>query len=396
MKKQISIIGGGPSALLLAAFLDGSKFDVTIYEKNKSLGRKFLVAGNGGFNLTHSEPILELIERYTPSNFLKDALLTFSNTDLQSWFHDIGISTFVGSSKRVYPVEGIKPVEVLNAILTVLKQKEVTIKYGYSWVGWNDENQSVFNSGETLEGEYTVFALGGGSWKVTGSDGGWLNQFKEKEIAIKDFYPSNCAYKVSWPSNFIDKYEGYPLKNIAITCSGKKQKGEVVLTRFGIEGNAIYALSPQIRTELTENSQSSIVIDLKPNLSIESVLNKIKASKYNKTTDILRQDLKLSPVQLGMVKAYVSKDDFLDSEVLAKRLKALSLEVVGTEELDKAISTVGGVKLSSVNSNFELNDLPNQYCIGEMLDWDAPTGGYLLQACFSMGISLARHFNSIS
>ena len=150
-----------------------------------------------------------------------------------------------------------------------------------------------------------------------------------------------------------------------------------------------------IRDRLKGN-EAKIEVDLKPNLTFDTVLNKIKTSKYKKTTDVLRQDLKLSPVQLGLVKAYISKEDFLDSELLAKRIKALSVEVVGTEELDKAISTVGGVKLSSVNSNFELNNLPNQYCIGEMLDWDAPTGGYLLQACFSMGVYLARHFNSIS
>jgi uncharacterized flavoprotein (TIGR03862 family) len=396
MKKQISIIGGGPSALVLAAFIDESKYSVTIYEKNKSVGRKFLVAGDGGFNLTHSESINEFVENYTPSGFLKEALLAFSNTDLQSWLNEIGVPTFIGSSKRVYPEEGIKPIEVLNAILNKLKQKKVNFKFEYNWVGWNDLDQPIFDNKEVLETEFIVFSLGGGSWKVTGSDGGWLNKFKDYGVLVENFKPSNCAYKVSWNPDFIKKCQGEPLKNIAITCSGKRKKGEVVITKFGLEGNAIYALSPQIRAELIQNSVSEIEIDLKPNLRFDTVLNKIKASKYKKTTEVLRKDLKLSTTQLGLVKAYISKEAFLNPELLAQNIKNLKLELIGAEVLDKAISSVGGVSLKAVNSNFELKSIPNQYCIGEMLDWDAPTGGYLLQACFSMGVSLANQFNSAS
>ena len=283
MKKQISIIGGGPAAFLLAAYLDETKFEVTIYEKNKSLGRKFLVAGKGGFNLTHSESINEMIERYTPSEFLKVALLEFSNVDLQNWLKENGILTFVGSSKRVYPQQNIKPIEVLNAILKVLEQKSVTVKYEHKWIGWGINNSILFKTKENeinINPDYVVFALGGGSWKVTGSDGNWLSLFKEKGILVSDFQPSNCAFKVKWDNTFIKQYEGKPLKNIAISCGRKMQKGEVVITQFGLEGNAIYALSPQIRKLINLNQTADIYLDLKPTLTAETILHKIKKYKY--------------------------------------------------------------------------------------------------------------------
>lgn len=393
MKRQISIIGGGPSALMLAAFIDEAKFDVTIYEKNKSVGRKFLVAGDGGFNLTHSESIAAFINRYTPADLLKEVLFSFSNTDLQEWLKSIGVPTFVGSSKRVYPEDGIKPIEVLNCILNVLYEKGIKIKYEYEWNGWNELNQPIFTNGKTVEEGSFVFALGGGSWKVTGSDGSWLSLFKNKGIDTEKLYPSNCAYQIEGSAELKRKYAGQPLKNIEISCGGQSQKGEVVLTDFGLEGNAIYALSPQIRKQLANKDKSIISLDLKPSISVEALLQKIQKSKHRKISDILKKDLKLSSVQMALLKNYVSKDDFLNLESLAKNIKSLIIEVVGVDLIDKAISTVGGINLSEIDSNFELKKLPNQYCIGEMLNWDAPTGGYLLQACFSMGVSLANHYN---
>jgi uncharacterized flavoprotein (TIGR03862 family) len=354
MKNQISIIGGGPSALILAAFIDETKFDVTIYEKNKSVGRKFLVAGDGGFNLTHSESIDTFVSRYTPLDFLKEALISFSNTDLQDWLKSIGVSTFVGSSKRVYPVEGIKPIEVLNSILNVLQEKGVNIKYGHEWSGWDTLNQPIFTNGKTIERGRIVFALGGGSWKVTGSNGSWLSLFKDSGIGTQEFYPSNCAYQIDWNSDLRINYAGQPLKNIEISCAGQSQKGEVVLTDFGLEGNAVYALSPQIRKQLTNENKSIISLDLKPSLSAEVLLQKIRKSKHRKISDILKKDLKLSRVQLALLKSYVSKDDFINPESLAKNIKSLIIEVVGVDLIDKAISTVGGINLSEIDSNFEL------------------------------------------
>jgi uncharacterized flavoprotein (TIGR03862 family) len=396
VKKSVSIIGGGPAALLLAVFLDDQKFKVTLYEKNKALGRKFMVAGKGGFNLTHSESIDQLIERYTPSHFLKEALLTFDNHDFRKWIDTIGIPTYIGSSKRVYPESGIKPIAVLNAILTVLDKQGIDIQYQHTWTGWNGNHDLVFNTDTVLKSDYTIFALGGSSWKVTGSDGSWLDLFKKQGIDTLPFQASNCGFQINWPEDFIKEHEGSPLKNITISCLNKSQKGEAVITNFGLEGNAIYALSPQIREELDRNQKATLFLDLKPTLSYDDLLQKIKKSTLKKTSDTLRKELKLSEVQIGLLKKYLSKETYLNSELLAQNIKKLSVEVIGSALINEAISTTGGVQLDALDKNFQLKAMKNQYCIGEMLDWDAPTGGYLLQACFSMGVHVAKHLNTIS
>lgn len=394
MKKTITIIGGGSAAIALAAFLDNEKFEVTIFEKNKALGRKFLVAGDGGFNLTHSEDITSFIERYTPSHFLKEALLNFKNTDFRNWLDSIGIPTYIGSSKRVYPKEGIKPIEVLKAIQTVLIEKGVKIECNKTFTGWDKNNNLEFNNQEIIPSDYTIFALGGGSWKVTGSDGSWLPIFEKKGINIIPFQASNCGYHIKWENDFILKHAGVPLKNISISCLNKTQKGEVVITKFGLEGNAIYALSPEIRLALNKHKKATIHIDLKPTLSYEDIVLKLNNSKCKTTTEALKIELKLSTAQVGLLKNYVSKEDFLTIETLAQKIKNLPLKVIKSAELNESISTVGGISLSAIDLNFQLNTIKKNYCIGEMLDWDAPTGGYLLQACFSMGVSLAQHLNA--
>ena len=396
MKKSVSIVGGGPAALMLAALLDCKKYNVTIYEKNKTLGRKFLVAGKGGFNLTHSEPIETLINRYTPSDFLEESLKKFDNQDLRKWLKSIGIPTYIGSSKRVYPEKGIKPIAVLNAILAVLETQNVEVKYNHNWTGWGLNNTLIFNSDSEITSDYTIFALGGGSWKVTGSDGLWVDLFKIKVITTVPFQASNCAYQVNWPEDFIADHEGSPLKNIAISCMNKSQKGEAVITRFGLEGNAIYALSPQIREELAKHQKATIYLDLKPSLGHQDILNKIENSNYKKTSETLQKELKLSLAQIGLLKKYLSKETYLNPDLLAKNIKKLSIEITGSAMLNEAISTTGGVALNAIDENFQIKKMKNHYCIGEMLDWDTPTGGYLLQACFSMGAQLAKHLNSIS
>jgi uncharacterized flavoprotein (TIGR03862 family) len=395
MKKTISIIGSGPSSLLLAAFLDTEKFDITIFEKNKTAGRKFLVAGKGGFNLTHSESISNFIERYTPSDFLKDALLNFTNNDFRNWLKDIRIPTFIGSSKRVYPKEGIKPISVLNTILNHLKERGVTLKFEHTFSGWDAENNIIIND-KTITSDYTVFSLGGGSWKITGSNGTWIDTFKEKEIKTVPFEASNCAFKIDWKPNFINQNEGNPLKNITISCDGKTQKGEAIITKFGLEGNAIYGLSPQIRATLKSEEKARIYIDFKPTFSLEEVTLRVKNSSFKNTTQILKKELKLSTSQIDLLKTYLSKEDYLNSEILAKYIKEFPLEITALGILDAAISTVGGIDLDAVDTNFQLRKIKNQFCIGEMLNWDTPTGGYLIQGCVSSGVYLAKHLNNIN
>ena len=394
MKKRIAIIGSGSSAFLLAAFLDTEKFSVTIYEKNKKAGRKFLVAGKGGFNLTHSEPIDQLIKRYTPDDFLNKALLDFTNIDFRDWLDKIEVPTYIGSSKRIYPKEGIKPIELLTSILNHLKEKGITIKYEHTFSDWDDKDNPIINK-KTIQTDYTVFSLGGGSWKVTGSDGNWLDTFSKKGIKTKPFKASNCSYQVAWKDKFIQKHEGTPLKNITISCNNRIQKGEAVITKFGLEGNSIYGLGPQIRDKLLTDSKATVFIDFKPSLTAEKIHSKITLSNHKNTTQILKKELKLSAPIIELLKTSISKAAYLNAESLSKNIKKFPLEIVNTASVDEAISTVGGIDLKAVSENFELKKMANQFCIGEMLDWDAPTGGYLLQACASNGVHLAKHLNEI-
>lgn len=390
MRQAIHIIGGGTSSLFLAAFLDLEKFEVTIHEQHKTLGRKFLVAGDGGFNLTHSESIVPFIERYSPPSFLRDTLLNFSNTDLIRWFHDIGIETFIGSSKRVYPIQGIKPIDVLKAIENHLVQRKVNFTFNSKFTGFINGKTTLNN--KPLPDDIVVFALGGGSWKVTGSDGHWLESFKQASIPTTPFIAANCAFEIEWPKDLVTQFEGSPLKNIQISCGNKTQKGEAVITSFGLEGNAIYALSPIIQEELEKEGTSKINIDLKPSLDLTTILTRIQNSKRN-IGETLKHEIKLDSTQRSLLKHHLSKEEYTDPLQLANAIKGLRLEVSAPGPLDRAISTAGGVLLNAVNEQFELKGKANHYCIGEMLDWNAPTGGYLIQGCASMGVWLAKYFN---
>lgn len=393
MKKSIAIIGGGPSALFTAAFLDSNKFDIIIYEKKKSLGRKFLVAGDGGFNLSHGEHIDKIITRYTPTSFLKNALLNFTNEDLRNWLLSINIPSFIGSSNRIYPKKGIKPITVLANIKKFLIDKNVQFLYNYEWKGWSDKSELIFNDNKIVRADYTIFSLGGASWKITGSEGNWTDNFKEKDINTLPFLPANCAYKVNWKSDFISKNEGLPLKNIALSCLDKKQKGELVITKFGLEGNAIYALSSEIQSQLSKHKKATVFLDLKPMFSLNELTHKINTSQLRTTTDILKKRLKLSLPQIELLKTILSKEEFTDKTILSSKIKALPITINAAAKINEAISTTGGISLNEVTENFEFKKIKNSYCIGEMLDWNAPTGGYLLQACFSMGAYLAKHLN---
>lgn len=392
MKKTVAIIGGGPSALAAAAFLDPELFDITIYEKNKSLGRKFLVAGKGGFNLTHSEPIEQLISRYSESSILDASLKAFTNEDLRSWLQEVGVPTYIGSSKRVYPEKGIKPIEVLNKLLAVLKEKSVKICYEKEWTGWNDQKEIIFKSGESISADYTIFSLGGASWKVTGSNGSWIDTFAQFGIKTIPFLPSNCAFEVNWSPDLLKKTEGMPLKNIALGAGDAYCKGELVITKFGMEGNAIYALSPEIQTQLLESGFATVYLDMKPTYSEEQILTKMCDSTL-KTTEILKRKLNLSKVQIDLLKGCLTKEEFLSKLQLTEKIKYFPLKIQSAAPLDEAISTTGGISMDAISQNFELKKVKGNYCIGEMLDWNAPTGGYLLQACFSMGVFLAKNLN---
>ncbi len=396
MKKSIAIIGSGPAALMLAATLDENTFEVTIYERNSAPARKFLVAGDGGFNLTHSENVEQFISRYTPSHFLEKSIRSFNNSDLRNWLNDIGIETFIGTSKRVFPIKPNKPIDVLNAFLSNLKEKNVQLKTKMEWKGWTEKDELLFqndNKELIVKSDLTIFSLGGASWSKTGSTGNWTAYFTDKNIAIVPFQPSNCAYHVKWNSNFQLLAAGKPLKNISIFCDGIEKKGEVVITQFGIEGGAVYALSPKIRKQLNKNKIAEIFLDLKPMLTTEAVRAKLSSPGNNTISNLLSKELKLNNIAIALLKSILTKEEFTNTALLTGKIKQLPLQITGMAPIDEAISTVGGIALNEMDENFQLKKLPGHFAIGEMLDWDAPTGGYLLQGCFSMGHYLAQQLN---
>ncbi|MCU0361029.1 MAG: TIGR03862 family flavoprotein [Bacteroidia bacterium] len=398
MKKTVNIIGGGPSAMMLASELNVRKFEVNVYEKNSTLGRKFLVAGQGGFNLTHSEPPEKFIKRYHPSSFLESAFLSFSNQHFIKWLSTFGIETFVGSSGRIFPTKGIKPIQVLNALLKHLVERGVKIYTDYEWEGFTVNNDLIFKSREgkkTISADITVFGLGGASWPITGSKGDWLHHFSAKGVLVNPFEASNCALKIAWPKDLLAKLEGKAIKNCVFSCGNHSHAGEAVLTGFGIEGSGVYPLSVPLRAALKTEKETTLCVDFKPNLSEEKLLEKLLSHKntisYSKR---LQVNLNLSDVQRVLIKHYLKKEDFLNPERLVYFIKHFPLRILGLGPIDDAISAVGGISIDALTEHFELKKIKNTYAIGEMLDYDAPTGGYLLQSCFSMGHYLAQHLNS--
>ena len=393
--KNLTIIGGGPAALMLSAQINTEKYNVTLIEKKKSVGRKFLVAGKGGLNLTHNSSLEELISQYFPSEFMDPVIRQFSNMDFINWLNHHGIATFIGSSNRVFPGLELKPIEVLNKIVEYISSKKIKFQLDTTWLGWNEDGHLCFDKIEDIESDIVVFALGGASWKVTGSDGKWSKNFEERGVSVLPFRAANCAFEVDWNKDFITTHEGKPLKNIALTYNGHFSKGELVISKFGLEGNAIYALSHKIQEKLLTEKSTLIHLDLKPTMTVDQIRSKIKGSKLSKVTDILKKVLNLDRTSIGLLKHYTDKDTFLKIDVLAETIKSVPIIIKSPEALDKAISTLGGIALDEIDENFQCKKIPGSYAIGEMLDWYAPTGGYLLQGCFSMGFVLAKYLNEL-
>ncbi len=393
--KKLTIIGGGPAALMLAAELDTRKYKVTLCERKKTMGRKFLVAGEGGLNLTYNSSIEELIKRYFPSDFMAPIIRQFTNADLISWLNTHDIPTFIGSSNRVFPELELKPIEVLNKILGFIAAREIEFKLNTKWVGWDTEGDLSFEEIEAIQSDIVVFAMGGSSWKVTGSDGGWKKLFEDRGVHVQPFRAANCAFEIDWDKDFIEQHEGKPLKNIALTYANHFSTGELVISKFGLEGNAIYALSQKIQDKLLTEESVVIHLDLKPTMTVEQLRAKYKNAGRSKVTDILKKDLNLDRTSIGLLKQFTAKDTFSNPDLLVETIKSVPVTIKSAGGLDEAISTLGGIALEEIDENFQCKKIPNTYAIGEMIDWYAPTGGYLLQGCFSMGFVLAKYLNGL-
>lgn len=376
-KDQIVIIGAGPAGLMAAQTLAEKGFKVHIYEQNKAAARKFLVAGNGGFNLTHSEEIENFIQKYDApeiQNIVKD----FDNQKVISWLSNLEITTYVGSSGKIFPTKNFKPIQVLKAWLDHLEKLGVEIHYEYQFVDF-DENFVFFkNIDNEIKIKYSklILAMGGGSWKKTGSDAKWIEILAQKNITIKPLESANSGYNTNVQ---IHQLQGQYLKNIKISFNENEKTGELIFTKYGLEGSPVYYLN-----RFTRNHDFPLVLylDLKPNLSENEILKQLKGSE--KISSVLKRNLKLSTTALNLLKT-LDKESYTNIEILAKMIKKFPIEVLGFRPIDEVISTAGGVSFSELNEQLALKKFPNIFCVGEMIDWEAPTGGYLLQACFSTG-----------
>lgn len=397
-KPKIVIIGGGTSALLLACELNSQIFDVHIYDSNAALGRKFLVAGDGGLNLTHAEDPFEFIKKYSPSSFIQKAFNDFNNNDLRLWLKEkLDIDTYVGSSGKIFPIKGIKPIQVLNQFLNFIKSNAVKVHHKHTLKSINGSSM-VFETPKgdiNVNGEIVVFCLGGASWPVTGSNGLWVKLFKQKNIQLNQFEPSNCKFKIEWSNALKKNLIGQALKNCEYKVNDKTSLGETVITEFGIEGNGVYPLSEEIRRSIRLHQKALLSIDFKPQMSVAQIKSKLESSKETNRGQTLKVDLKLNPLQIELIKLQCNKTEYLNNDFLANKLKNLNVIITECGEIEDAISSVGGIALSEITENFELKKWPKHFAIGEMLDYDAPTGGYLLQSCFSMAHHLAKHLNTI-
>jgi len=365
---------------------------VTIYERMPTAGRKLLMAGRGGLNLTHSEPLSPFIARYgRAAERMRAPIESFDPQAARAWSETLGQQTFVGSSGRVFP-KSMKASPLLRAWLQRLAERGIELKVRHRWLGWRD-GQLVFSApgGEVMaEADAVVLALGGASWPSLGTDGSWASLLREAGIDVATLRPSNCGFRVSWSDHFKQRFEGHPLKRIALTHADVTARGEVVLTSSGIEGGAVYAISAALRDDLERAGHAQVTLDLRPDIP-EQALAALLARPRGKQSmsQFLRKAAKLSAEAIGLLQenAHAAQTSLgtLTAGELAALIKGLRLSIEATAPIDKAISSAGGISWQELDSHFMLLKRPGIFAAGEMLDWEAPTGGYLLQGCLATG-----------
>ncbi len=388
---QVAIIGGGPAGLMAAEVLSQAGIKVDLYDGMPSVGRKFLLAGVGGMNITHSEAYPAFLSRYAErAPHMAPLLRAFGADALCQWIHDLGIETFVGSSGRVFPTD-MKAAPLLRAWLKRLRDAGVVIHTRHRWLGWNEHGDLRIDSPASeiiVKPDATLLALGGGSWSRLGSDGAWMLPLEQRGVGLAPLQPSNCGFEVqAWSELMVSKFAGAPLKNIAIGLNDDIPRlGECVITATGIEGSLIYALSAPIRDAINQQGSATIHIDLLPGRPVDKVEAALRKPRGSRSmSKHLHSQLGLDGVKAALLRELTAADAYADPALLAKAIKALPLTLVKTRPLDEAISSAGGVKFESMDERLMLKQLPGVFCAGEMLDWEAPTGGYLLTGCFASG-----------
>ncbi|WP_423204356.1 TIGR03862 family flavoprotein [Pseudomonas kribbensis] len=388
---HVAIIGGGPAGLMAAEVLSQAGVRVDLYDGMPSVGRKFLLAGVGGMNITHSEAWPAFLSRYAErAPNIAPLLRAFDADALCRWIHELGIETFIGSSGRVFPTD-MKAAPLLRAWLKRLRDSGVVIHTRHRWLGWDENGALRIDSPEgekTLSPDATLLALGGGSWSRLGSDGAWMLPLEQRGVGLAPLQPSNCGFEVqAWSEVMVSKFAGAPLKNIAIGLNDDAPRlGECVITATGIEGSLIYALSAPIREAINVHGAATVHIDLLPGRPVDKLQAALSKPRGSRSmAKHLHSQVGIDGVKAALLRELTDAATFADPALLARAIKALPLTLVKTRPLDEAISSAGGVTFEAMDERMMLKALPGVFCAGEMLDWEAPTGGYLLTGCFASG-----------
>lgn len=397
--KTVAVIGGGPAGLMAAEVLSQSNIKVNVYDAMPSIGRKFLMAGKGGMNITHSEDFASFISRYgARQNAIAPLLRQFTPQDLREWIHHLGIETFVGTSGRVFPRD-MKAAPLLRAWLHRLRAAGVYFHMRHRWLGWSNQGELIFSTPlgqQCVKVDAVLLALGGGSWARLGSDGTWVPLLQKHGVAVSALKPANCGFDINWSDHFSSRHAGEPLKSVMLSFSDSTgiahyKHGECLITANGIEGSLIYAMSASIRDTITDTGKAVIYLDLLPHRDMQYVVNEIAHPRGSRSmSSHLQSRLGIKGAKAALLRERVTKEDFADPIKLAAAIKRLPLDLTAPRPLDEAISSAGGVMFEALDANLMIRNMPGIFCAGEMLDWEAPTGGYLLTACFASGLTAGK------